>query len=153
MDANQKAIALALATALAIPAEGMRQVAYYDPPGIPTICFGHTRGVKMGDFRTVPECKALLTEDMHYAIAAVDNCVPGLRPNELAAFADAAFNIGPRVACDPSYSTVARLLRQGDVAGACRALTRFSKARVAGVMVELPGLKKRREMERDLCLS
>ena len=107
----------------------------------------------MGDFRTVPECKALLTREMLEAINEVDRCAPGLPPQVLAAMADAAFNIGGRVACDPSYSTAARLLKARDIVGACHALVRFSKARVAGIMVELPGLKKRREAERELCLS
>ena len=34
--------ALALAVALAVPAEGLRQYAYYDPPGILTVCYGTT---------------------------------------------------------------------------------------------------------------
>jgi lysozyme len=53
--AQRKAAAMAVATALAAPAEGLRQYAYRDPVGLPTICFGSTAGVKMGDFRTVPK--------------------------------------------------------------------------------------------------
>lgn len=150
---SRKAIALALAAAIAAPMEGMRQWAYRDPPGIPTICMGHTQGVQMGDFRTVPECKALLTKDMTYAINAVDSCVPGLAPNVLAAFGDAAFNIGPKVACDTKRSTAARKLKAGDIVGACHELPKWNKATVAGVPVALPGLTKRRMMERDLCLA
>ena len=56
---RRKAIALALAVALAAPAEGLRQVAYRDPVGIPTICFGSTRNVHMGDTATVEQCKTL----------------------------------------------------------------------------------------------
>ena len=47
---RRKAIALTLATALAVPAEGLRQYAYKDPVGLPTMCFGSTAGVRMGDF-------------------------------------------------------------------------------------------------------
>ncbi len=153
MDANQKAIALALATALAVPAEGLRQAVYYDPPGIPTICFGHTKGVKAGDFRTVPECYALLNKDMLDAIQTVDKCRPGLPTNVLAAFSDAVYNLGPTIVCDTGKSTAARMLRDRDYAGACNQLIRWNTARIGGVQVVLPGLKKRREMERDLCLS
>ncbi len=150
---NRRVAALAIATALAVPAEGLRQFAYRDPVGIPTICFGSTKGVKMGDFRTVPECKALLTKDMNHAVQAVESCRPGLPINVLAAFSDAVYNLGPTIACDSSESAAARLLATGDYRGACNQLPRWGKARVAGVLVPLPGLTKRREMERDVCLA
>ena len=150
---NKKAIALALATALAVPAEGLRQYAYKDPVGIPTICMGSTKGVKMGDFRTMDECKALLTKEMADVINTVDRCQPGLPTEVLAAFSDAAYNLGATIACDTSKSTAARLLKTGKLREACDQLMRWDKARVAGVMVSLPGLTKRRAMERDLCLS
>lgn len=150
---DKRAIALVLATSIAMPMEGLRQYAYKDPIGLPTICFGSTHGVKMGDFRTVPECKALLTKEMEDVVATVDRCRPGLPPTVLAAFSDAAYNIGEHIACDSSRSTAARKLAAGDITGACNELPRWAKARVAGTMVELPGLKKRREMERELCLQ
>ena len=150
---DNKAAALAIATALVAPLEGLRQFAYYDPPGIPTICFGSTKGVKMGDFRTVPECKALLTKEMTDVIDKVDRCVPGLPTNALAAFSSAAYNLGPRVACDTGYSTAARLLKAGYIREACRELPRWNKTTVMGIKVVLPGLTTRRGMERDLCLS
>ena len=153
MASDRKAIALAIATALAVPAEGLRQWAYLDPPGIPTICFGSTTGVKMGDFRTVPECKALLTKEMSDVITFVDACRPGLPIPVLAAFSDAAYNLGPKVACDDARSTAARMLRAGDYGGACNQLTRWDKASIAGVTVALPGLTKRRAIERELCLT
>lgn len=149
----RKAAALALAIGLAAPAEGLRQWAYRDPPGIPTICMGHTEGVKMGDFRTIPECKALLTADMLATIETVERCVPGLPVPVLAAFSDAAFNVGPVIACNRSKSTAARLLAQGRFAEACAQLPRWNRATVAGVSVELPGLTKRRLLERELCLK
>lgn len=151
--AQRKAAAMAVATALAAPAEGLRQYAYRDPVGLPTICFGSTAGVKMGDFRTVPECKALLTKEMSDVVSTVDSCRPGLPINVLAAFSDAAYNIGPHIACDTTRSTAARLLAAGDYRNACNQLPRWNKARVSGVSVELPGLTKRREMERQVCLG
>lgn len=152
MSAKNKAIAAVLAIAIAIPAEGLRQWAYRDPVGIPTICFGSTVGVKLGDFRTIPECKAMLTKEMDHVIEAVDRCRPGLPPEVLAAFSDAAYNLGEHIACDGKRSTAARMLAAGDIAGACNQLPRWSKAKVAGVLIDLPGLVKRREMERQLCL-
>ena len=152
--AQRKAAALSIATALAIPAEGLRQWAYRDPAqGIPTICFGSTAGVQMGDFRTVPECKALLTKEMYEAISAVESCRPGLPINVLAAFADASYNIGPHIACDSTRSTAARLLAAGKYTEACDQLPRWNRARVMGISVPLSGLTKRREMERRVCLG
>lgn len=145
--------AAAIATAIAMPAEGLRQWAYRDPVGLPTICFGSTKGVRMGDFRTVPECKALLNQEMLDAVSVVESCRPGLPIPVLAAFSDAVYNVGPRIACDTQRSTAARLLAAGDYKGACNQLPRWDKATVGGVSVALPGLVKRRAMERDVCLS
>ena len=151
--AQRRATAVAIATALAAPAEGLRQVAYRDPVGIPTICFGSTKGVQMGDTKTVEECKALLTKEMYASIQTVDTCRPGLPINVLAAFSDAAYNMGPTIACDTNKSTAARYLAAGRYKEACDQLLRWDRAKVGGVSVPLPGLTKRREMERDVCLG
>jgi GH24 family phage-related lysozyme (muramidase) len=154
MDLKKRAAALAAACALAIPAEGLRTKAYRDPVGIPTICFGATKGVQMGDVATVEQCKALLTKEMLESIDAVDRCVPGLPVNVLAAMADAVFNLGPKIACDTRTSTAARKLKAGDFVGACNELPRWDKAKMPVVgLVPLPGLTKRRALERELCLS
>lgn len=145
--------AVALAAAIAIPAEGLRQWAYYDPPGILTVCYGSTTNVQKGVKYSLDECKARLDADMLAAVQAVDRCAPGLPVPVLAAFGDAVYNIGPTVACDTSRSTAARMLKAGDLRGACDQLPRWNKARVAGTMVELPGLTKRRAKERELCLE
>lgn len=150
---NRKATALALAVAIAVPMEGLRQAAYRDVTGLPTVCFGSTVGVKMGDFRTVPECKALLTKEMTHVIETVDRCRPGLPSETLAAMSDFAYNVGNRAVCDPGFSTPARKLAAGDIAGACNALPLWNKARVLGVLVPLPGLTKRRALEMELCLK
>lgn len=146
-------IAAAVAV-FATPLEGIRQVAYYDPPGIPTVCMGHTgTDVKFGKFYTLGECHKLLSEDMLKAVYAVDRCVPNAPEPVLKAFSDAAFNLGPVIACDTTKSTAARKLKAGDWVGACNELPKWDKARIAGQLVALPGLTKRRRLERDLCLS
>jgi lysozyme len=149
---RRTAIAAALA-AIAAPFEGLRQVAYYDPPGILTVCYGHTGSVDATKVYTKDECKALLEKDTLTAIDAVERCQPGLPDNVLVAFGDAVFNIGPRVACDRNASTAARLLAAKRYADACRELPKWNKARVAGQLVELPGLTKRRYAEMNYCLK
>ena len=148
-DTKRMAAAAAIATALAIPAEGLRQYAYYGPPGILTVCYGHTGNVEKHRKYSLEECNDLLTADMKNAIIAVESCVPGLPENVLAAFADAVYNIGPRVACDTNKSTAARLLKAGRIEEACKQLPKWNKA--GGV--PLPGLTKRRNAEMTVCLD
>ena len=151
---TDKRIAAALATAvsLAIPAEGLRQYAYRDPVGILTVCYGETNGVQMRKY-SEQECRAMLDQSMLKAIDEVNRCQSNLPENVLAAFGDAAYNIGSKVACDVNKSTAARLLKAKDYKGACNQLSRWNKATVAGNLVELPGLTKRREKERQVCLT
>lgn len=152
--AKRISAAAAIATAIAIPAEGLRQFAYYDPTGVLTVCYGTTGpDVVKGKKYSLAECRALLDRDMLDAVQAVDRCAPGLPEPVLAAFSDAAYNLGPAIACNQQKSTAARLLAAGDYTGACNQLPRWNKARVAGTMVELPGLTKRRAKEREICLS
>lgn len=147
-----KAAAL-IAAGIAIPMEGLRQVAYYDPPGILTVCYGSTTDVVKNKFYSLEECKQRLDNDMLDAIRTVDRCVPGLPDNVLAAFGDAVYNLGPKIACDKSRSTAARLLSVGHYDAACRELPKWNKANVGGSMVPLPGLTRRRNIEKELCLS
>lgn len=151
---DKRALAAILATAIAVPAEGLRQYAYYDPPGILTVCRGHTGSdVVKGKRYSLTECDKFMSDDMRKAVAIVDQCVPGLPVEVLAAFGDSVFNIGSKIACDTKNSTAARLLKAGQLEAACNQLPRWNKARVMGAMVALPGLTKRRAAERALCLS
>ena len=143
-----------IATAIAVPAEGLRQVAYYDPPGILTVCHGHTgNDFKKGVKYDIAQCKQWLDDDMLFAVMAVERCAPGLPDNVLAAFADAVYNMGAKITCDKNRSTAARLLAQGKVVAACKELPKWNKANVGGVMVTLPGLTKRRNLEMTVCLG
>lgn len=153
--AKKIASAAVIAAAIAIPAEGLRQWAYEDiaNPKLMTVCYGSTTAVEKGRKYSLDECKARLDDDMRAAIAQVDACAPGLPVPVLAAFGDAVYNIGPRIACDTSASTAARLLKAGDLAGACQQLPRWNRATVAGRSVELPGLTKRRAKEMALCME
>ena len=155
MDPKKKRLAAAatIATALAVPMEGLRQWAYYDPPGILTVCYGSTKNVVKGKKYSLEECKARLDSDMMAAAEMVERCVPGLPMHKLAAFADAVYNMGPTITCDTAKSTAARLLAAGKTEEACRQLPKWNKAKVGGVFVALPGLTKRRNAEMELCLQ
>ena len=153
MTTQRLFLAMAAATAIAVPAEGLRQKAYYDPVGILTVCYGSTTNIDPARLYSIEECKGRLNTEMRAAVETVERCVPGLPVPVLAAFADADYNIGEHIVCDKQRSTAARLLASGDLRGACNQLPRWNKAVVAGVSVELPGLTKRRMAERDLCLK
>jgi len=154
MAFDRKAIVLALAAALAIPAEGLRQKWYADVgKGIITVCYGHTGDVDKTKRYSLDECKALLNKDMLNAINIVESCRPGLPAETLAAWSDAVYNLGPTIVCDRSKSTAARLLAKGQLREACLQMPRWRFAKVAGVSVELPGLVKRRNAEMQLCLK
>lgn len=145
---KRKAALAAICVACIVPAEGLRRVAYSDPVGIPTICFGETRGVKLGDRATSEQCKEMLSirvvEDF---IPGVERCVKRPMPPEReAAFVSFAYNVGVGRFCE---SSVVRKYNSGDAVGACDSLLLYTKA--AGIT--LPGLVKRREQERQLCME
>ncbi len=140
-----------LATSIAIPAEGLRLNSYLDQVGILTVCYGHTGAdVVKGKNYSLAECRQHLNDDMMNALSIVDRCHPNLPVKVLAAFGDATFNIGPKVACK---STASKYLDAGNLVAACNELPKWNKARVGGVLTELAGLTKRREIERKLCLD
>ena len=97
MDSKRIAAATAIATALAVPAEGLRQYAYYDPPGILTVCEGHTgKDIVKGKKYSLEECDEFLNDDMRKAINTVEKCVPGLPDHVLAACAEATLTSASR---------------------------------------------------------
>ena len=150
MDRKQKLMAIAsVAAVIAAAHEGLRQYAYYDPrPGDPilTVCYGSTTQVQRGKKYSLEECKQRLDADMLEAVTAVERCHPNLPDNVLIAFADAVYNIGPKVACN---STASKYLSQGNYTAACNELPKWNKSN--GQV--LPGLTRRREEERQICLG
>lgn len=139
--------AVALAVATIAPWEGRELRAYRDIVGVPTICYGETRGVKMGDAATPAECETMLAKAVAEFEVGIRQCLPASLPDETrAAFISAAYNIGQSAFCGSSMS---RRALAGDLRGACDALLMWDKAGGRAVR----GLTNRRNAERDLCLS
>lgn len=139
----------AAAVALIGGFEGLRTVAYRDPIGIPTICFGETRNVKMGDVKTKAECQQMLNgrlqefeRDMRACLKNPDKVPDG----PYIASLSLTYNIGASAFC---RSSVRQFLDAGKIRDACDAFLRFTKA---GGMT-LPGLVKRRQAEREVCMN
>ena len=128
--------------------EGFSDKAYIPVPGdVPTIGFGSTEGVKMGDTITVPKAIERLYRDTEKAESAIGRCVKvPLSQGEFDAFTSFAFNVGTEAFCS---STLVKKLNQGDYAGACAELKRW--VYVDGRKVQ--GLVTRREAEFRLCMG
>jgi len=146
---KKSGVLMAAAVALVGAWEGLRTTAYRDVVGIPTVCFGETRGVKMGDRYTVDECKAMLGDGLVEFETAMRKCLkaPDAVPaKSYVAFLSLSYNIGSRAFCG---STVARRANTGDIRGACEAILMWDKA--GGRRVQ--GLANRRADERRICLE
>jgi lysozyme len=127
--------------------EGLRLKAYLDPVGIPTICYGETDSVRLGQVRSAEQCDQMLAVRLGYFASQVRLSVKQpMTVERHAALSSFAYNVG--IGAFQS-STLLRRLNAGDVAGACNELPRWNKAKGR----VLPGLVKRREAERKLCLS
>lgn len=128
--------------------EGFSEKAYIPINGdVPTIGFGSTEGVKMGDAITVPQALDRLRRDITVAESAISRCVRvPLSQGELDAYTSLAFNIGTDAFC---RSTLVVKLNGGDYAGACEEIKRWVYA--GGRRV--PGLVARREKEYAACVG
>src|SRR5688572_387470 len=107
--------------------EGLRTKAYRDPVGIPTVCYGETRGVKMGDSYTIPECKEMLADRVIEFETGVRKCLknPEKIPDKTwVAFVSFAYNVGQGAFCK---SSIARRANAGNLKGACDALLMWNK--------------------------
>lgn len=124
--------------------EGVRLAAYLDSVGVPTIGYGHTKGVQMGDTCTEEQANEWLKEDCADAEDCVNSAVSvPLTQSEFDALVSFVFNLG----CGAfRKSTLLRLLLDSDYDGACQQLHRFNKA--GGK--ELAGLTRRRAAEAKL---
>jgi lysozyme len=140
---------LAACVALIGAWEGVKTTAYRDIVGIPTVCFGETRGVKMGDKYTMAECKEMLGDAVIEFEMGMRKCLKApdsLPPKVYTAFLSTSYNIGVGAFCG---SSMARKANSGDLKGACDSILLWNKA--GGRVVK--GLVNRRKEENQICLS
>lgn len=126
--------------------EGYRDNAYIPVPGdVPTIGFGTTDGVKLGDRTTPPQALARALQDVQKFEGALKQCVTvPLHQHEYDAYISLSYNIGSGAFCG---STLVRKLNAGDYAGACKEILRWDKFKGK----PLRGLTLRRQQEYRLC--
>lgn len=140
--------AAALALSFVGGFEGLQTTAYKDPIGVVTVCYGETRGVKLGDKHTKAECDAMLLKGLAEFEEGVLRIAPALAQApgpRLVAHVSLAYNIGLG---NYRKSSAARLFNAGDVQGSCDSFRLWNKA--GGIVFR--GLTRRREAERELCL-
>lgn len=127
--------------------------AYLDIVKVPTVCFGETRGVKLGQRFTDARCR----DKLEYRLAmdfrsglhryfTDETKAKRLTPDRDAAYVSLAYNVGIRGA---GRSTATRRLNAGDIAGGCSALMWWNRA--GGRIVR--GLVRRRSAEHALCMK
>lgn len=127
--------------------EGLRLETYLCSAGIPTIGYGHTRGVKLGQKITEEQAAQYLREDVHEAELAVQREVYfGIAPHQFDALVSLVFNIGIGAF---RKSTLLKKLNASDIIGAAN---EFNKWVYAGGK-KSKGLAKRRDAERKLFLG
>ncbi len=128
--------------------EALRLFAYKDVGGVPTIGWGHTKDVFIGQHINEATAEQYLAED----VAEVDECINRhvkvpLTQNQFDALSSFTFNLGCGALRD---STLLEKLNTGDYLGAAEEFKRWNKAKIGGVLTVVDGLTARRERERAL---
>ena len=121
--------------------EGCRLEAYQDAAGVPTIGYGHTKNVRMGDRISEYWAKEMLREDIEEAEWLVKELGVAKTEGQLDALVSFVFNLGiGRL----TRSTLLKTIRNG---GSKAQITKEFKRWVYADGKLLPGLVKRREWE------
>lgn len=127
--------------------EGLRLSAYLCPAGVPTIGYGHTKGVKLGQVITEAEAEQFLIEDLKTSEQEIDRHNLQLNQNQFDALVSFVFNVG---AGNFRSSTLLRRVKLNpddrDIENQFKRWA-YAKGRV------LPGLVKRRNDEAKLYFS
>lgn len=127
--------------------ESIRLNAYLDTGKVPTIGWGHTKGVKIGDVCTQAQADQWLLEDLAEAEGAVNRLISDkLTPNQFSALVVFVYNIGEG---QFKSSTMLKRLRLKDYPGAAEQFPRWDKDN--GIVVA--GLTRRRAAEQALFLQ
>ncbi len=120
--------------------------AYLDGGGVPTIGWGHIKGVKMGDTCTLAQANAWYDEDVTGTEEAVNRLVKvPLNQNQFDALVSFTFNCGANAL---EHSTLLAKLNAGNYDGARDEFLRWNKDN--GKVVA--GLTRRRAAEANLFL-
>lgn len=128
--------------------EGYKEKAYTPVPGdVPTIGFGTTEGVKLGDTITPPQALVRALQDVKKFEGAIKQCVKvPLHQYEYDAYISLSYNIGAHAFCN---STLVKKLNAQDYTQACLEILRWDKFKGK----PLRGLTIRRQQEYKQCIG
>lgn len=149
---NRTQIASLVLSALALVGiashEGYTDKAVIPIPGdVPTLGFGSTEGVKLGDKTNPVKALQRTMRDIEAKESAVKKCVKvPLFQYEYDAYISLAYNIGTGNFCS---STLVKKLNGQDYVGACKEILRWDRAQ--GRVVK--GLTIRRQAEYKQCIG
>lgn len=121
--------------------EGLSLEAYEDCAGVPTIGYGHTKDVKMGDRISKYWAKELLKDDVREVEQQVQELNVAQTQGQFDALVSFTFNLGiGRL----KNSTLLKVIREG---GSMSAIKKEFKRWVYAGGKKLRGLERRREWE------
>lgn len=128
--------------------EGYKGDAYIPVPGdVPTIGFGTTQGVKLGDKITPEKALQRKLQDISLYEGAIKECViVPLHQYEYDTYVSFSYNVGPTAFC---RSTLVKRLNQEKYKEACAELKKW--VYVSGKYNQ--GLANRREKEYNSCMG
>lgn len=133
--------------------------AYQDPVGIWTIGWGSTRNldedrpVRPGDVISMATAERWLREDVRFTASVVEDlCTVPLTQGMFDALVSFGYNVGTGQG-GLRTSTLLIQLNAMDYQEAAKEFLRWTKGEVNGVLVDLPGLVRRRRAEADLFAS
>lgn len=135
--------------------EGFKDYAYIDTDGTPVIGYGLSRiagqAVQIGDRISPAEAETALNDHLQEIQRELDQIVKvSLNERQLSALASISFNVGIN---SIKTSTLIRKVNAKDYAGAANEFLRWDKANLRGRLVQMPGLARRRQAERQLFLE
>lgn len=146
---NVAALVLSAAALIGIVVhEGYSDTAYVPVAGdVPTIGFGTTGGVKLGDKTTPIKALERALTDVNSFEHALKKCVKvPLHQYEYDAYISLSYNIGSSAFCN---STLVKLLNSGNYEEACKQILRWDKFQGK----PLRGLTIRRQSEYKQCIG
>ncbi len=128
-------------------AEGLRLDAYRCPAGVPTIGWGHTKGVKMGQRITLAMAEDLLVEDLSPIERLLNGLKINFRQEQFDALVSWIFNLGAgNFKGSTMYKRILEDAKDEEVTDQLVKWTYSGKQ-------QLPGLMKRRVAEANLFLG
>lgn len=141
--------ALALTISFVGTWEGLKLSAYRDVVGVPTVCYGETLGVSLGDRYTKEQCDSMLVRRLSEFERGVSSCIQTwdeLPVKTKISIVSWSYNVGVGGACK---STAVKRFNAGQFRSGCDAMKWWNKA--GGRKIQ--GLVNRRASEHKLCVE